>query len=93
MTAHDAVMQKQYFLLLSSVKSEKTNPMKAEVTLNLSSAIWSDVSSTWHTWLQATEMDTCCPTSNCDPLRVNNLLYSPDKSNSSHTEVFYLEKS
>lgn len=46
LTADDVVMQKRCALLLSSVIGEKTNPMRAEVTVNLSPAIRSDVSST-----------------------------------------------
>lgn len=47
-TAHSVVMWKQcVLLLLSSVNWEKKhNPTRAEFTLNLSPAIWSDVSST-----------------------------------------------
>lgn len=47
-TSHSVSIQKWCALLSLSVNGEKTNSMKAEVTLNLSPAIWSDVSSTGH---------------------------------------------
>lgn len=46
LTVHSVVMLKCCALLLLSANWEKTNPMNAEVTLNICPAIWSDVSST-----------------------------------------------
>lgn len=96
LTAHCVVMQKPCALLLSSVNWEKTksNECRGNIESISSNPIRRIIHRPCHAWLQANEMDTCCPTFNCEPLLGNPPALKPRHVSWGHRmEVLYLEKS